>query len=242
MPEMRCAIRPDARGSIVRFGGALVLTFMLAALMGCAEESLEYSVRSPGGTWEARAYYINPGAAGSGSDRVDVVASSDGDAREIWSGPQLPSAPVWIDDETVLVGEQALDARAGHFDWYKDSEPEGLEDSESAVRSYVEAVVAGDLEAMQDASGPIVTREVMAQVRKQWFGQDEPDKVASLRIQRSTEPPSPPDQSTYEAALVAETPDGRAIEVSLWGVCIRENGLWTVDFLWPPGAEGSTKP
>lgn len=130
---------------------------------------LTSTVRSPSGEWEVRTYYINPGAMGSSSGRVDLVRMQDGHTRILWTGPPLPSAPQWLDNSTVLVGEQRLNVHGKQTN--SDSAPVGgFSDPQQAVEHYLVALAAGDLEAVQRAYRQIVTRQTLPRLQRRRSG------------------------------------------------------------------------
>lgn len=213
--------------------GAALAWFVLlpwvadSALDFIAAEELEHSSRSPGGTWEARTYYVNPGAMASAWGRVDLARVSDGSVRELWSGPPLLEAPVWLDDSTLLVGEQRVSVDGPAVDW-SDAPVGGFSEPEQAARRYITALAGGDLAALQQASWPIVTRTMLPGLRREAFGA--PRRLDVLDVSLAPDPSfSPSDQALYDVTLTVAGAHGeRTIE--LGALAVKENGRWHVDW------------
>lgn len=192
-----------------------------------AVEELEHKSLSPGGTWEARTYYVNPGAMASAWGRVDVVRLSDGSVRELWSGPPLLEAPVWLDDSTLLVGEQRVRADGPEVD-SSDAPAGGFSEPEQAARRYVVTLAAGDLPGLQEASWPIVTRSMLPRLRREAFGSRRRLEVLEATLVRDPSL-SAADQAQYDVTLTVASDGGkRAIELS--ALAVKEDGRWHLDW------------
>lgn len=218
--------------------GLLVVSAMLAwfvlfpwvvdqAFDFSAVEELEHKSRSPGGTWEARTYYVNPGAMASAWGRVDVVRLSDGSVHELWSGPPLLEAPVWLDDATLLVGEQRVRADGPEADW-SDAPAGGFSEPEQAVRRYVSALAAADLTGLQEASWPIVTRAMLPGLRREAFGARKRLKILDVSLVRDPSV-SAADQAQFDVALTVATAHGKRT-VNLSALAVKEDGRWHVEW------------
>jgi hypothetical protein len=229
------------RGWII-FGVVVLLLLVAAGVLGwfvllpwavdqafdfTAVEDLEHSSRSPEGTWEARTYYVNPGAMGSSSGRVDLVRISDGSVRELWSGPPLLEAPVWLDDSTLLVGEQRVSVAGPAADW-SDAPAGGLSEPQPVVRQYVTALAGGDLPALQQASWPIVTRAMLPGLRREAFGARKRLEVLDVSLVRDPSF-SASDMVQYDVALTVAGANGQRV-LNLGALAVKEDGRWHVDW------------
>ena len=191
-------------------------------------EELEHSSRSPDGTWEARTYYVNPGAMASSWDRVDLVRISDGSVRELWSGPPLPAAPVWLDDSILLVGEQRVSVDGPPVDW-SDAPVGGLSDPQQAVRQYISALAAGDLAAVQHASRLIVTRSMLPQLRRETFGTRREVDILDMSLTRNPSTAAS-DQRQYDVRVTLAEPGGGKRTMTLGALAVKEDGRWHAEW------------
>lgn len=210
----------------------VVLCLVPVVLTGCASTAdLTSAVPSPDGKFEARLYYINPGAAASSSSRVDVVDLKSGKAHVLWAGPPINSTPEWVDAHTLVVGEQTLDISQDRFNWYEDAAPGAYPDPEQAVTRYVRAVAIGDLAAVQKASVAIVGREELVTLRKESFETTEPLVVRSLKITRVPEV-SVDDQATFTLRVVVDA-GGKRVEHHLDALASLQDGAWQTEWVVP---------
>ena len=212
---------------------ALLVAFILLSLAACtlAEDELQFTARSPDGTWEARTYYVNPGAMASAWGRVDIERVGEKDARELWTGPPLPSAPVWLDDNTILVGEQRLAASSDTFDWYADAPVGGFATPKEAVERYILGLAEGDLEAVQQASRLIVTREELGQRQRETFRTTRHLDVRKLVVEL-TDRVKASDQAEFDVLVRVSWPSGDTKRLKLAALSCKERGAWHAEWAW----------
>lgn len=192
---------------------------------------LQSTVRSPDGAWEVRTYYLNPGAMASAWDRVDLVNLKDGTTRELWTGPPLPSDPVWLDNTTVLVGEQKLDVHGKATD--ADAAPVGgFPTPRQAVEAYIRAVGAADLSGVQRASRLMVTQATLPGLQRETFRTTKKLVVLSL-ASRDKHNLTASDQVEFDVRAKVRWPDGKTRALRLTALAIQERGAWHAEWAWP---------
>lgn len=214
---------------------ALVLGTIVAVIIvavgsrGSDSDELQFSSRSPGGAWEARTYYVNPGAMASSWTRVELVRLKDGKRRDLWTGPPLltPSlAPVWIDKQTLLVGEQRMDVEADTFDWYDDAPVGGFSTPRQAIGHYLAGLAAGDLAAVQRASREIVTPRSLADLRRETFRTTKYLELLEVSMR-------PTEQAEFDITAVVKYPEGKVRELKLHALSSKERGAWHAEWIGP---------
>jgi hypothetical protein len=221
--------------SLLLFAGCVALVYDISH-GGIAEmwRELEYTVRSPGGTWEVRAYYQN--GLGSPSGYVEVVRLADGKTRKLWTGSVLPSAPVWIDDSNVLIGEQSVDV-TGPSVYEVDDPNDGFPTPAEAAEQYIRGLAAGDLELVQKASDDIVTQESLLGLQRDAFGANEPLEIIELTLEQDENVVGGPDedQAAYDVALLVRRAGGEtehlkltALSLTGWG----DKTVWYANYAW----------
>lgn len=206
-----------------------MLVVALGASSGCTHSSIIGTVASPHGTAKARWYRSDPGAAGTGWDSVTVM-STEGDEseRELWRGPVLPSPPVWIDEKTLLVGEQRLEVDAPAFDWWDDRPADGLSTPEEAAEVYLYGLANDDITAVQIASRPIVTSATMAEQRVALLGTSDVIRIGDLRLARSNQGE---DFTDFAVAISITQGDERTLRALTMDVtCVFDEGHWHVEY------------
>ena len=201
------------------------------ALDFTAEAELQSSVRSPDGSWEVRTYYVDPGAMASAWGRVDLVSLRDGKTRELWTGPPLPSAPVWLSDTTVLVGEQKLDVHGKATDWDSASVG-GFSTPKQAVEEYIRGLAAADLSAVQRASRLMVTQPTLPQLQHETLLTTEKLVVLTLNATQKHDLTAS-DQAEFDVRATLRWPDGKTRVLRLTALSIKERGTWHAEWAVP---------
>ncbi|WP_422762755.1 DUF5412 domain-containing protein [Priestia endophytica] len=113
---------------LILFGGlsgCVYLTFF--SLQSVPKGELIRKVESPNGEYVVKTYFHYGGSLSSDAVRGELVNVQTNSKRNIyWNYPDVDPYVVWIDKDTIKIGNQTLNVEEGEtYDWRDDDERVG---------------------------------------------------------------------------------------------------------------------